>query len=302
MQARRGTWYAVGAYVLWGLSPLFWNLIPDIAAIDLLLNRIVWSVPLLAIVLGLSRRWSEVQASYRPWRTRFMTVAASGFVLINWGLFLWAATNGHILEASLGYFINPLVSVALGVVVLGERLRRLQWIAVGIAALGVIAMTIRLGELPWISLVLAGAFGMYGLIKKQPITPAPVVSLFGESAFLALPALIIGLAVTRGGAASFGSTLPITIFLISTGIMNVVPLLLFGAAAKRIPLSTIGLLQYITPTLQFVLGILVYEETLSGDGLFGFIVVWIALGIYTFDTFRGRGIEEPVAQRPEKEV
>ncbi len=295
MQARRGTWYAVSAYVLWGLSPLFWNLIPDIAALDLLINRIVWSVPLLAIIITLARRWSEVQASYDPWRTRLVTAAASIFVLINWGLFLWAATNGHILEASLGYFINPLVSVALGVVVLGERLRRLQWTAVAIATLGVVAMTIRLGELPWISLVLAGSFGTYGLIKKRPITPAPVVSLFGESAFLAIPALMIGILLTRGDSASFGSTLPITVFLIATGIMNVVPLLLFGAAAKRIPLSTIGLLQYITPTLQFILGVVVYGETLSGDGLIGFVVVWIALAIYTFDTYRGRGANSVAA-------
>jgi len=287
METRKGIWYAVGAYVAWGLSPIFWNLIPDLQAIELLADRIIWAVPILAAIIGFSHRWSEVRDSYRTWRTRWLTVVAAGFLLSNWGFFLWAVTNGRIVEASLGYFINPLVSVALGVVVLGERLRRLQWAAVGIAVLGVVGMTIAVGELPWISLILAGSFGTYGLIKKRPETPRPVVSLFGESAVLAVPASILALFLVSTGSSSFGQTPGVTVFLIATGLMTVLPLLLFGAAAKRIPLSAIGLLQYIAPTLQLLVGVLVYDETLTGKRLVWFIVVWIALALYSFDSYRG---------------
>ncbi|GMQ97848.1 MAG: EamA family transporter RarD [Acidimicrobiia bacterium] len=286
METRRGVWYAIGAYVAWGLSPIFWNLIPDLQPLELLAHRIIWAVPILAIVIGVSHRWSEVRDSYRTWRARWLTVAAAAFVLSNWGFFLWAVTNGRILEASLGYFINPLVSVALGVVVLGEHLRRLQWAAVGIAILGVIGMTIAVGELPWISLILAGSFGTYGLIKKRPETPRPVVSLFGESAVLVIPATILAIALARTGSASFGQTPGVSVFLVATGLMTVLPLLLFGAAAKRIPLSAIGLLQYIAPTLQLLVGVLIYEETLTGERLAWFVVVWIALALYSFDSYR----------------
>jgi len=286
METRRGIWYAVGAYVAWGLSPIFWNLIRDIEALELLAHRIVWAVPILAIVIGVSHRWSEVRDSYRTWRTRWLTVAAAVFLLSNWGFFLWAVTNGRIVEASLGYFINPLVSVVLGVVVLGERLRRLQWTAVAIAVLGVIGMTIAVGELPWISLILAGSFGTYGLIKKRPETPRPVVSLFGESAVLVIPATILAIALTRTGSTSFGQTPGISVFLVATGLMTVLPLLLFGSAAKRIPLSAIGLLQYIAPTLQLLVGVFIYEETLTGERLVWFVVVWIALALYSFDSYR----------------
>ncbi|MFV1999624.1 MAG: EamA family transporter RarD [Acidimicrobiia bacterium] len=303
METRRGMWYAIGAYVAWGLSPIFWNLFRDLEALELLAHRIIWAVPILAIVIGVSHRWSEVRDSYRAWRTRWLTVAAAAFVLSNWGFFLWAVTNGRIVEASLGYFINPLVSVALGVVVLGERLRRLQWAAVGIAVIGVIGMTIAVGELPWISLILAGSFGTYGLIKKRPETPRPVVSLFGESAVLAIPASILALVLARTGSASFGQTPGISVFLLATGLMTVVPLLLFGAAAKRIPLSTIGLLQYIAPTLQLLVGVLIYGETLTGERLAWFVVVWIALALYSFDSYRGLSSKrEPATPRKDRSV
>lgn len=290
MEARRGIWYAVGAYVAWGLSPIFWNLIPDLQAIELLAERIIWAVLILALVISFSRRWSEVRTSYRTWRTRLLTLLAAVFLLSNWGFFLWAVTSGRIIEASLGYFINPLVSVALGVVVLGEHLRRLQWAAVGIAVLGVVGMTIAVGELPWISLILAGSFGTYGLIKKRPETPRPVVSLFGESAIIAIPAAGLALLLARSGTASFGESFGITAFLVATGMMTVLPLLLFGAAAKRIPLTAIGLLQYIAPTLQLLVGVVVFNETLAGERLVWFVVVWIALALYSFDSYRGHAL------------
>ena len=155
MEARRGTWYAVTAYVLWGLSPIYWNLLPDIDATTLILSRIVWSVPILIAVLAFTGKLSSFKASYRSWRPRLISTAAAGFLFINWALFVWSVANDHIVDASLGYFINPLVSVGLGVVILGERLRRVQWIAIGIATAGVVTMTIAVGALQWISLTLA---------------------------------------------------------------------------------------------------------------------------------------------------
>jgi len=298
METRRGTWYAIGAYVAWGLSPIFWNLIPDIQAIELLSQRIIWAVVILALVISFTRRWTEVRDSYRSRRARLLTLLAAVFLLSNWGFFLWAVTGGRIIEASLGYFINPIVSVALGVAVLGERLRRLQWAAVGIAVLGVVGMTVAVGELPWVSLILAGSFGTYGLIKKRPETPRPVVSLFGETTIIAIPAIILAFVMTRSGSASFGESPGITVFLVATGMMTVLPLLLFGAAAKRIPLTAIGLLQYIAPTLQLLLGVLIYNESLAGERLVWFIVVWIALGLYSFDSYRGQTSRKQPIQSP----
>ena len=195
-------------------------------------------------------------------------------------------TNDHVVEASIGYFINPLVSVVLGVVVLGERLRTAQWVAVGVATVGVAGMAIRLAELPWISLTLAFSFGLYGLLKKRDVVPAPTVSLFGEITVLAVPAAILLALGVGAGEATFGSDGATTVFLIATGAITVVPLLLFGAAAKRIRLTTLGLLQYIAPTLQFIVGVAVFGEELNTATLVGFVFVWSALAIYTADSIR----------------
>jgi len=294
METRKGIWFAIAAWTVWGLSPLFWNLIPDIGATMLLLHRIIWSVAILAIVLAVTGQWRSIRSSYRSWRSRLYTIAAALLVATNWAIFLWAVTNDHIVEASLGYFINPLVSVALGVVFLGERLRPLQWAAVAIAAAGVTVMAIRVGSVPWISLVLALSFGTYGLIKKNAETPSPFISLFGESTFLAIPALFALAFIVEPSGASFGDSPAVSVFLVSTGLITVVPLALFAAAAKRIPLATVGVLQYIAPSLQFALGVFLYGENMTQEKLVGFIVVWIALILYSFDTWR--------APRPEPVV
>lgn len=283
---RQGMWYGVAAYLVWGLSPLFWNLSDDGDAIDLLLYRTLWALPILAIALSVRRQWPEVRAAYESGRSRIITLVAAGLLAINWGVFLWAVTNDQVLEASLGYFINPLVSVALGVVVLREHLRRLQWVAVGVAAIGVTVMTVRVGSLPWVALTLALSFGFYGLLKKNPATPGPLVSLFGEISVMAIPALVALSFFRDSQAESFGSSIGMSAFLIGTGLITVIPLLLFGAAAKRIKLSTIGLLQYIAPTLQFLLGVIVFNEQLSADALVGFMLVWLALAVYTWDNIR----------------
>lgn len=285
-QYRTGVWYGVAAYIVWGLSPLFWNLVQGIDASVLLIHRILWALPMLAIAISVRRQWKAFRADYAVAKAKVITVAAALLLATNWGLFLWAVTNDQVVEASLGYFINPLVSVALGVVVLGERLRRLQWLAVGIAAVGVVGLAIRIGAVPWVSLGLALSFGLYGLLKKQPETPRPLDSLFGEVLVVAVPAIVALALVDPSGGPTFGSSLGTTAFLVSTGAITVVPLLLFGAAAKRIPLSTIGILQYIAPTLQFLIGVLVFGEELNGAKIFAFAMVWAALAVYTYDNVR----------------
>jgi chloramphenicol-sensitive protein RarD len=287
MEHRRGIWYGVAAYVLWGLTPIYWNLIES-SAVSLLLHRIVWSVAILFLIVTATRQWSSFTRSYSTWGSRVTTTVAALLLSVNWGTFVWAVTSGHIVEASLGYFINPLVSVALGVVVLKERLQPMQWIAVGIAAAGVAAMAILAGVPPWISLILAFSFGLYGLLKKRERTPSPVDSLFGETLVLFLPSvLLLGFATEQTGD-TFGSSPVTTLFFIGGGIVTVVPLLLFGASAKRIPLSVLGFLQYIAPTLQLAVGIVVFNESLTRAELLGFGTVWIALALFTTDRYRGR--------------
>lgn len=282
MEQQRGTWFGVAAYVLWGLTPIFWNLVATDAA-SLLLHRIVWSVPILFLIVTTRHQWSTFRKGYSTWRPRVVTVAAAVLLTINWGTYVWAVTSGHIVEASLGYFINPLVSVALGVVVLHERLSALQWGAVGIATIGVSSMGILAGVPPWISLILAFSFGLYGLLKKHDVTPPPVVSLFGETLVLLVPALIVLVFVAVPTGATFGTSPGTTAFFVSAGLVTVVPLLLFGAAAKRIPLSTLGFLQYIAPTLQLVVGVIVFRETISGAEMLGFVAVWSALAMFSYD-------------------
>lgn len=285
-ELRRGVWYGVIAYVVWGLSPLFWNLVDGVGTSDLLIHRILWALPILAVALTLRREWPMVAEAYRNRRTLAVTAIAAVLLLTNWGVFLWAVTNGQVVEASLGYFINPLVSVALGVVFLGERLRPLQWSAVGIAAAGVLGLSIRVGSVPWVSLVLAFSFGVYGLLKKRADTPPPLVSLFGEIGVVVVPVITVLAFVRDPEAVAFGDSLGVSAFLIAAGAITVVPLVLFGAAAKRIPLSMVGLLQYIAPTLQFSVGVLVLDEVLTPAKLVGFAFVWAALALYTYDNVR----------------
>lgn len=283
---RVGIVAGVAAYVVWGLSPLFWNLIDGIGTTDLLIHRILWSIPLLAVAISIARRWGEVRRLLRDPRRATWTAAAGALLFTNWTVFLWAVTSGRVVEASLGYFINPLVSVALGVVVLHERLRPAQWWAVGVAGAGVVWLTVWLDRAPWVSLVLAGSFGVYGLLKKREGATPAVVSLFSEVAMIAVPGIALLVALGSEGDVGFGDSLPTTAFFVGAGAITVIPLVLFGAAARRIPLSMVGLLQYIAPTLQFAIGVAVYGEELGVVRLIGFCFVWVALAIYTADGIR----------------
>ncbi len=284
----RGVLYGAAAYGIWGTFPLYWHLIRHVPTSQAMGHRIVWSCVVLAALVGASRGFATVRAV--PAGTVALYSAAALLIGINWTIYVWAVNAGYVVQTSLGYFITPLVNVLLGVAVLRERLRRLQWVAVAIAATGVVHLTRVYGELPWIALGLAASFGTYGLLKKKaPL--APVDGLFLETAILVLPALGYLVFAQRGGDGVFMRVGPGTDALLAgTGILTVIPLLLFATAVRRVPLSVMGILQYISPTLTFVLGIFVFQEPFSPAQLAGFALVWAALLVF--------GIDAVVARRP----
>ncbi len=283
---RRGIWYAVAAYLCWGLFPLYWTLLKPAGSLEILGHRIVWSLVFTAVIIAVRRQWTAVRSAVRTRRTALTLVAAALLISVNWGTYIYGVNSGQVVETSLGYFINPLVSVALGVVVFGERLRAVQWVAVGIATLAVAVLTIDYGRPPFIALVLAFSFGFYGLLKK--ITPVGATQgLVIESAVLAGPALGMLLLLHAQGDAAFGGvSAPHTALMVLTGIVTAVPLMFFAAAARRVPLTTIGLLQYLAPTMQFVLGLVVFHEPMPASRLAGFGLVWLALAVFTVDLLR----------------
>ena len=285
----KGIWYGVGAYLAWGLFPVYWKLIDQVPAAQLIGHRIVWSfLTLLAIVL-LSNQWRRFRAATSNLRVLRLYVIAAVLITINWFTYVWGVNSGYIFETSLGYFINPLVSVVFGVMVFGERLRRLQWTAVVLAASGVTYLTIAYGTLPWIALVLAFSFGLYGMVKKL----APLGSTYGltvETAIGLVPAVFYLLYVERQGRGAFLHVEAVSnALLIGTGIVTTIPLLLFASAVRRTALSTMGVLQYIAPTLQLLLGVLVYREPFTSTQLVGFTIVWAALLVFGIDGVLMRG-------------
>ena len=285
-EEQRGAAYAAGAYVLWGLFPLYFPLLKPAGPFEILSHRVVWSL-VFCLLLGLIRRkWAWIAAlSHDPRRLALVAVAAT-VISVNWGVYIWAVNADHVVDASLGYFINPLVTVLVGVVVLRERLRRAQLIAVALAGLAVLVLAIGYGKPPVIALVLAFSFATYGLVKKVVDMPA-LESLTSEAAFLFVPCLVLLIALQARGSLTFGhSSTGNTLLLVAAGPITAIPLLLFGAGASRVPLSTMGLLQYITPTLQFLLGVFVFHEALPPARLIGFALVWLALGVFTTDALR----------------
>jgi chloramphenicol-sensitive protein RarD len=278
--SRSGIAYGLGAYGIWGLVPLFWVLLDRASAFEILAHRMIWSF-VFAVILSLIMLPRGWLAKMLTRRKLIMLGLASLAVSINWGIFIWATTNGHVTEVALGYYINPIVSILLGVIVLRERLRRWQWVAVGLAGVAVVVLTIELGRLPWIALSLAIAFGAYGLIKNR-VRGGAVETLVIESTFQLLPALGYVIFLQAFGTATFIDLgLTHSLLLAAGGLVTLVPLLLFSAAATRIPLSTLGLLQYITPTLQFILGVTFFGEAMPVGRWIGFGLVWIALIILT---------------------
>lgn len=286
MEQRRGIWLAVGSYVVWGIGPIFWNTLSSVPALQILGHRIVWSVPLLIAIIAGRGRLEVLRGSFHHPGTAITALVGGILLALNWGIFVWAVTTDHIVDASLGYFINPLVSVALGVIVLREHLSTPQRAAVGIAAVGVAGMAILIGVIPWISLALAFSFATYGLLKKRANAAPPFEGLFMETAFVAAPALVYLAVLAGSGEGAFGSSPSITLLLIAAGAYTVTPLVLFGAAAQRIRLSLLGILQYIAPTMHLLIGVIVFNEAVSSGEWFGFFMVWVALIIYTVDNAR----------------
>jgi chloramphenicol-sensitive protein RarD len=281
---RTGLAAGVAAYLLWGLFPLYWPLLEPAGSAEILAHRVVWSFVFLVGVLAATSGFRWLATLGRP-RARLLALAAV-LVTANWGVFIYGVNSGHVVETSLGYFINPLVSVTLGVLVLGERLTRAQRIAVGIAAVAVVVLAVDYGRPPWIALTLAGSFGGYGLIKNRVgMEGTPSVAI--ETAYLLLPALgfIAWLEATgRGTFTDHGGGLAALIA--AGGVVTAVPLMLFGAAAIRIPLSTVGVLQYITPSMHWGIGVFVRGEPMPPARLAGFALVWVALGVFTVDAVR----------------
>ncbi len=282
----KGIFYALGAYVIWGLFPVYWKWLEKVPATQLIGHRIVWSFLLLVGVLFLTRQCDQFRAIFSNGKTLRIYAAAAVLLGANWLTYVWAVTSGHIIESSLGYFINPLLSVSLGVIFLHERLRRWQWLAVGLATVGVGYLTLAYGRLPWIALTLALTFGIYGLVTKT----APLGALFGlslEMGILFLPALAYLLAANAAGSGEFLHTSAVgDLLLAGSGIVTAVPLLMFGAAAQRIPLSLVGVMQYVAPTLQFLLGLLVYREAFPHAQFVGYGIVWVALLIFWGDSLK----------------
>ena len=277
---KRGVLSALTAYLIWGLYPVYWKLLTNIPALQIMTHRVVWSFLFLVVVISLRREWTGLRR-VADWRTLLVYLLAGSLLSVNWLTYIWAVNEGFIVETSLGYFTNPLVSVLLGVIFLRERLRPLQWVPIGMAAVSVIYLTISYGRLPWIALVLAFSFGLYGLIKKL----APLGPLYGltlETGMVFLPALGFLLVAEFNGSGSFGHTgLLQTILLALTGIVTAIPLLFFAAGVRRIPLSLLGFLQYIAPTLQFLFGVLVYGEPFTLQRMIGFGIIWLALILYS---------------------
>ncbi len=293
---------ALGAFGLWGFLPLYFHLIgPSVSPWEILVQRVIWAAVLLALFITAIGGWARVSEAAAQPRTRWALLASSVLIGINWGTFIWAVTSGHVLQSSLGYYINPLLNVFLGFAFLGERLRPLQMLAVAIAAAGVLVMIVAFGEVPWIALLLAGCFGCYGLIRKQLAVDSGT-GLFAETVVL-LPVALgwLGWMYVDGWATLFLGSPVRDVLLIGAGAATVVPLVLFAAAARRLRLGTVGLFQYMTPTMHLITGVFIFGEPFTTADAVTFACIWIGLALYTTDTWlaqRRRTVAAAAAAQP----
>jgi chloramphenicol-sensitive protein RarD len=293
----KGVLYGVGAYVLWGFFPIYWKYLHVVPALQVIGHRIGWSFAVLFIYILVTKQWQDFRSVAFNSRTIFIYAVAGVLLSINWLIYVWGVNAGFIVETSLGYFINPLLSVLMGVIFLRESLRPAQWIPVIIAGLGVIYLTVAYGRLPWIALSLAFSFGLYGLVKKL----SPLGSLYGLTleTGIVMPAALIYLVILQmtGSAAFLHQGGTVDLLLAGAGIVTTIPLLMFASAAKQIPLTMVGILQYIAPTLQFIIGVFIYKEPFDHSHLIGFGLVWIALIIFWIENFFShRAPVEPIGE------
>jgi len=276
----RGVWYAIGAYLSWGLFPIYWKALHQVPALELICHRIVWSCLTLYILIAIRGRWSTFTEAFTQPRVIGLYLIASVLIGINWLLFIVAVNSGYIIETSLGYFINPLLSVVLGVIFFKEKLRRLQWVAIGLAAAAVLYLAIVYGALPKYALALALTFSLYGLVKKVAPLGA-VVGMTLETTLLLIPGFAYLAWQGHNGQAAYLHVSQFKlVLLLCSGMVTTLPLLLFAGAAQRIPLAQIGLLQYMAPTIQFLLGALMFHERVTAIQLGGYVLVWISLALF----------------------
>ena len=288
LETRRGFLLGAAAYGMWGLFPLYWPLLEPAGAVEILAHRIFWSLAVMLLLVLVLGRTRHLRAVIGDRRTFGILTLAAGVITINWGTYIWGVNNGHVVETSLGYFINPLVTVLMGVFVLGERLRRLQWVALGIAAVAVLGLTVEYGRPPWVALALAFSFAFYGLAKKTANVGA-VESLTVETLVLSPIAAGYIWWLVAQGTSTFGTEgAGHATLMMTTGVVTAIPLICFGAAATRVSMTTIGLLQYLAPTIQFALGVLLFREDMPAMRWVGFGLVWVALVIFTYEAVRHR--------------
>lgn len=296
--SRRGLWYGVAAYGLWGIVPVFWKQIAHVDPVEVLGHRAIWGIAVLVVIVALAGRRADVAKAVRDRRVLVAMLLSGALLATNWGVFVYAIATHRLLDASLGYFINPLVSVALGTLVLHERLRRLQWLAIALATLGVGLMTWHAGRLPWIAVVLAASFGLYGLVRKTARVDSLVGSTIETGLMAPIAAVYLGWLMLDGRGA-LGHADPITqLLLIATGVVTIGPLLLFTAAARRLPLATVGFLQYLAPTGQFLIAVLVFAEPFAAGKLAAFACIWVALVAFSIDTWRALRPIAPAVSPP----
>ena len=292
----KGLLFGISAYIIWGLLPLYWKLVQEAGAYEILAHRGIWSLLICISLLALRKQLKSAYVMVRSSRTLSLLFLASGLLTINWGVYIWSVTVNRVVEAALGYYITPLINVTFGVLLLREKLRPAQWIAVALAAAGVVILTLGYGSLPWIALVLAISWGSYSLIKKS-LNLGALETLSLETLFAFLPNLVFLFIIQGNGSAEFGSTWTISLLLFGAGAATVVPLLLFNGSTIRLPLSTVGLLQYITPTIMFFIGIFINNEDISMTKVIGFAFIWLALAVLSRDLYRSsRPLDDGIAK------
>jgi chloramphenicol-sensitive protein RarD len=295
-KVNKGLLFGVSAYIIWGLLPLYWKLVEEAGAYEILAHRGIWSLLICVSLLALRKQLKSAYEMVRSSRTFSLLFLASGLLTINWGVYIWSVTVNRVVEAALGYYITPLINVTFGVLLLREKLRPAQWIAVALAAAGVVILTLGYGSLPWIALVLAISWGSYSLIKKS-LNLGALETLSLETLFAFLPNLVFLFIIQGNGSAEFGSTWRISLLLFGAGAATVIPLLLFNGSTTRLPLSTVGLLQYITPTIMFFIGIFINDEDISTTKVLGFAFIWLALAVLSRDLYRSsRPLDDGIAK------
>lgn len=273
---KSGLLFGVSAYTLWGLFPLYWPLLKPASALEIVSHRAVWTLVFCLIILAITRSLKATLLTLKRPKVASRLFLTSILISINWLVYIWATNNGHVIEASLGYYINPLVMIGFGVILLKERMRALQWWSVGIASVGVLVLTLNYGRLPWVALALALSWGSYGLVKKQ-LGLGALEGLTIETLLASLPYLLYLLYLGNKGTGQLGNGVGLTVLLISAGAITAIPLLLFNGSTTRLPLSTIGLMQFITPTIQFSIGVWILNEYMPAVRWVGFLIIWLAL-------------------------